>query len=759
MRRLYFLIFLLSLFSPLKAQDLFYSTRNYSAINGLPQSQIKGMVEDRNGYLWVGTQGGGLARFDGRDFKVYTTLDGLLENQVWDIQLDRNNNLWILHTRGVTKFDGLTFKKFQSPKTARPSVTQMWGMFEIADTVFTLSANNRITKIYGDSIYYWEKPYDKEIKRLHCGPKGEVCLLFTDGSFRILTADTTVSIKPSIDLQHAFNFFNYKGDIVFRTKEGVFKLDIDSQSVSKIPWITDDFVMRYDEKNDVLWTANSNGLFRKKLNSHAQQDTIIRDVETDHILIDSEGNTWIGTNGNGLYKYFVQDFKRYNSDNIRSVMAILKDSEGTLWIGTMYKGLWKIKNGNVSSQIMEPGDSYKNMINCIKESPTGEIWIGTGDGLAIYDKKSNAFKWFSRKDGLPGAFVGSIEFVDKGAWIGTGNGLSFYDGSTFKNHISGDATHRKRISTIRFSKRDDILYVATEFGLQTLKDKKIGQIDLPELMNTSALSIHEYKDSLLIIGTSGSGVIVLNPSTHQHKLLSTHDGLASDFIYFVAADDKDLLWIGTEKGINRVRLDNEWSVKENLHYNYDNGLAGVETNQNAYFITPTEKYFGLVDGLYEFNDKIEHDTKSFDVHLTDVQILYGEYSARQYADSTFGFFQIPHPLQLPPDKNHLTFSFNRVDKRYSRSVKYKYFLENFDTKWSRPASVNSVTYSNLPPGDYIFHVMGTNNEGSWTKATVTYPFTIKAPFYKTTSFIIGMFILVGGLVTLVLYLRVQQRIN
>jgi signal transduction histidine kinase len=185
----------------------------------------------------------------------------------------------------------------------------------------------------------------------------------------------------------------------------------------------------------------------------------------------------------------------------------------------------------------------------------------------------------------------------------------------------------------------------------------------------------------------------------------------------------------------------------------------VETNQNAYCLTPMEKYFGLVDGLYEFNGKMAQDPKSFDLHLTDVQILYGEHSARRYADSTFGFFRIPYQPEFPPDKNHLTFSFNRVDKRYSRSVKYKYILENFDAKWSQPSSINSVTYSNLPPGEYVFRVMGTNNAGSWGSKVLAYPFTIKAPFYKTASFIIGMFILGGGIITLILYIRVQQRIN
>ena len=147
------------------------------------------------------------------------------------------------------------------------------------------------------------------------------------------------------------------------------------------------------------------------------------------------------------------------------------------------------------------------------------------------------------------------------------------------------------------------------------------------------------------------------------------------------------------------------------------------------------------------------------MHLTDVQILYGEYSPHEYSDSTYGFFKIPYNPHLPPDKNHLTFQFNRVDKQYSKSVKYKYLLKNFDTKWSQPSSVNSVTYSNLPPGDYVLNVMVTNNKGSWASASVEYPFSILAPFYKTTAFITGAIFLLGVLITLVFYIRVKQRIG
>jgi signal transduction histidine kinase len=176
-------------------------------------------------------------------------------------------------------------------------------------------------------------------------------------------------------------------------------------------------------------------------------------------------------------------------------------------------------------------------------------------------------------------------------------------------------------------------------------------------------------------------------------------------------------------------------------------------------LTPNEKLFGVVDGLYTFNHAVDDNTMSFDLHLTDVQILYGEYSAREYSDSTYGFFKIPYKPQLPPDKNHLTFHFNRVDKQHSKSVKYKYLLKNFDTKWSQPASVNSVTYSNLPPGDYVLKVMVTDNKGSWAAASVDYAFTILAPFYRTTAFIAGAIFLLAVLITLVFYIRVKQRIG
>ncbi len=762
MRRVYCLVFVISLFTTIiKAQSHFYTTQNYAVQNGLPQSQVLGLVEDRNGYLWVGTQGGGLARFDGREFKVYTTLDGLLTNHVTGLKIDSRDNLWILHPRGATKFDGLHFKKFQSAQPASLSATETWRMFEVRDTMFVLSGGSKISKIHNDSIYYWERsaPVNHEIRRMHVSPKGEACFYLADGSFLIRQENDTIVIAPDIKLEHPFNFFNYKGDVLFRTKDGVYKLDIINKNISKMPWSTDNFVVFYDERENVFWTGRADGLLKEKItSSDGKSELIIKDIEATHVLVDSEGNTWIATNGNGLYKYFIQDFQRFDADDIRGVMAIEKDKDDAVWVGTMYKGLWKLQDGKITPYV-DGKNAYRNMITSVKESPKGEVWVGSGNGLGQYNKKTDSFRWFLREDGLPGTFVGSLDFDDKGLWFGTGNGLGYYDGKSFKSYTTKDGLSTNKISILYYSRKLKTLFIATEAGFHTLKNGKIDLMPLPELVNTSILTIQPYKDSLLVMGTAGAGIVLLDPQTNRRTLITTREGLASDFIYFVTADEKNYLWIGSEKGINRIMLDSKLNIVENIHFNYDNGLSGVETNQNAFYISAKKKYFGLVDGLYEFNERLDAQPNSFNVHLTDVQILYGEYSPRQYADSTYGFFRIPYQPLLPPDKNHVTFCFNRVDKRYSKSVKYKYLLENFDKTWSQPSSINSVTYSNLPPGEYIFRVMGTNTKGSWGHTQLAYSFTIKTPLYRTTAFIISMFILAGGLITLILYVRVKQRIN
>jgi signal transduction histidine kinase/streptogramin lyase len=740
-----------------------YTIRNYKAIDGLPQSQVNIMLEDNNGYLWIGTEGGGLARFDGREFKVYTTLDGLLSNIVSFLKLDQKENLWIIHPRGITKFDGVNFKTFNQPGSPA-NARRIRRAFEIKDTIFVVSAPGLLGKIYNDSVYYWAKPVKEKVlvNYSHLTPYRDVILYLSDSTFNVCSPNGNYTINH----QSSFNrlqglIFNYKNEVWIRTDSGYFTINFAKRDFVKKQLPIKDFIVFYDSLNDVFWARSGSYLLKEKItHSGVVVDTVLTDIDVRQILVDSEGITWFATDGAGLFKYFTQDFERAGPKHINSVMSIHIDKEDAMWVATMNKGLFKIKDGIVTSYSAGMGIA-RNAAVSIGESPNGDLWVGTIFGLGKYDPEKDNFNWYTRDDGLSNATIYGIDFDENGGvWIGThSGGVNYFDGKNFKVYNTSRGLSTNNVNALHYSKYYKKVFVGNEFGINTIDESGIEQVNIGGIENTTILSINAYQDSLLLIGTAGAGIAVYDPAKRSRKLITTHHGLSSGFIYFVCADTEGFIWIGSEKGITRLKLNKDLDIVENKHFDDDNGLEGVETNQNAFYVKGDKKYFGLIDGFYRYNDLKNDNKRSFDLHLTDIEILYGQFSPRDHADSLWGFFKIPLNAKLPPDENHITFHFNRVDKRYPKSLKFKYYLENFDKTWSQPSSMDHVTYSNLPPGDYIFRVASTNNEGSWSTNEIRYAFTVRTPFYQSASFIIGVIILLVGAVTLFFYIRVKQRIN
>ena len=760
MRGLILTVFVVLWAASVHSQPHSYSIRNYKAIDGLPQSQVNIMLEDKNGYLWIGTHGGGLARFDGREFKVYTTLDGLLSNIITYLKLDSRGNLWIIHPRGISKFNGVSFKVFNQPGSPI-NAKRIGRVFELQDTLFFISAPGNIGKIFNDSVFYWAKPADgAHVGYCHLMPDRSVLLYRKDSSFVVKSRQGEYTLSHKKAFSRLYGIFNYEDKVWLTTDKGRFIINLSSRAFQPADLAVKNHIVHVDTINDVFWTRNGNALMKETVGARTQIDTVLTDVEINQVLVDSEGNTWFATHGMGLYKYFIQDFRRHGPDDLNVVMAIHRDRHGQTWIGSTTKGLWRIKDGDFKSYSYSE-EPYRNDVHTIAESPDGVLWLGTSFGMAKYNRSQDLFQWYTRADGLTSSAIMNLQFDEKGnLYIGTFNGgVNYYDGTSFQSVTMKDGLSSDNVSALHYSTHYKKLFVGNEFGVSALSQRQVEPISIPEIDNASVISIHSFRDSLLLIGSGGGGVAIFNPASRARKMITTHHGLPSDFIYFVAGDADGYLWIGTEKGITRVRLNDDLEIQENLHYDYDNGLTGVETNQNAFYLSDDVKLFGLIDGLYQFNDLDRHGRKSFDLHLTSVELFYGQHSVRDYADSVFGFFRLPVNPMLPPEINHITFQYNRVDKRYPKSVKFRYFLENFDKTWSQPSSIDEVTYSNLPPGDYVFRVMATDNQGSWAPATVAYRFTVKTPFYRTTSFMVGLFILLAGIVTLILYMRVKSRVN
>ncbi len=192
--------------------------------------------------------------------------------------------------------------------------------------------------------------------------------------------------------------------------------------------------------------------------------------------------------------------------------------------------------------------------------------------------------------------------------------------------------------------------------------------ELKEIENTGVFSLSVFRKKYLLVGSGGAGVLIYNvenggeesarhkswtllptSSTSLHRTRKTSFGSARER-YF---DDETF---GTG-----------WRSWRLLHFGYDNGLAGSRNKFRTAYYLGKDKYFGMIDGVYEYNDLRNAGWHSFGLHLTDVEIFNGQYPIREYGEPGNDFFKIPQNPGLPSDKNYITFRFNRADKRYPKS--------------------------------------------------------------------------------------------
>lgn len=740
--------------------QLQYSLRRYTALDGLPQSQVNMVLEDKNGYLWIGTHGGGLARFDGREFKVYTTRDGLLSNIVHYLKLDSRQNLWIVHPRGISRFDGVSFKAFK-PAGSPTASRRVRRVFELSDSIFFVTSQGLIGKIHNDSMYYWNEPLSREkiIQYTHLLPNRDVALYLNDSSFLVRTPGGDHVVKHMPYFNYLSNVFNMGTETWMLTDKGFFRFDYKNYKFIPDKLQITRPVLQYDTATQSFWTRYDDRLLKEYWqNGIHKVDTVLKEVGITQVFIDSEGNTWFGSSGNGLYKYFVQDFDRFTPENLAAVFAINESKSGETWIGSGSKGIWKIDKSGMKNYPVNNNNDWG--VASIEVSPRNELWVGAGSALGKYLPDKDEFKWYTRIEGLPGPGVSQINFDAAGKiWFATnGGGVGYYDGKQFGSISVDQGLPSRMVLSLRYMPVNNLVYAGTDLGLSVIKDNKATTLALKEIENTGVFSLSVFRGKYLLVGSGGAGVLIYNVENGAKKVLDTSVGLPSDFIYFVAPDLEDLIWIGTEKGISRMKLSEGLEITELLHFGYDNGLDGLETNQNAYFLGK-DKYFGMIDGAYVYNDLRNAGWHSFDLHLTDVEIFNGQYPVREYGEQQAGFFKIPKNLELPSDKNYITFRYNRVDKRYPKSVRYQYILQNYDKTWSLPSTNNQVTYGNLPPGDYVFVVKATNNSGSWDETPLSYAFTINAPFYRTAAFQASIVIILLLLAGLIVFYRVRRRFN
>jgi len=754
--------------------------RHYDVEEGLPQGDIYGITQDKNGFLWIAT-GNGLSRFDGHDMQPFTQSDGLADNFITTLATDSvRNGTWLGHPQGVLSYhhkQNDSIWSITSPTQNLLSRVQqiyveeekVWALTE-REGVFKVSFNKMDNQDSDNPFLHYQISYfplvSTHTERCNVFEKlsSNEFLVGTDSGLFVASIKDekfifTQQIKELKGIEVHSIVRKKQGQIGFwiGTKDnGVYNFFSTSnikKAFSSRPEVAKEHVTSIlEDKRGKLWIGTkNNGLFRIESIKKEEKVISIEHYTTNNglpsssiscILQDYEGSIWIGTESNGFVQMLNEMFEIYTYTHglpSENVLSTLRLDENTLLLGTDQNITSLIKQGD--STIFKPylAALPQTIVRTLFKDSLGKIWIGTEKkGLFIYEPTTNILK--SIKD-VPDKTINKITADDDGnIWIATNSwGLFKYIKSEnrFIQILPTKTVQLSRIQNIYKDKQNRIWIASSDYTLSYWKDDKLTVLDaIPEFSQVKATCFTEDAENTLWIGSEGSGVFAY--SEQSIKKYTTANGLASNYSYFIAADRNYNIWIGSRKGITRLR------PKDDLAkiYHQSDGLIGTEANRSA-----IEKdfngdlWFGTTRGLIHYIGQNDH------INLVRPKVILS--GLRIFGEER----NFEKDLVLPYDDYSLRFDFKTITFRYPEKVKFKYRLKGFDNNWSEVMTQNFAYYSHLEDGDYEFEVLATNDDGIWANVPATYSFTIATPIWKKTWFL--TFLALIAFMLLVGYVRMR----
>lgn len=751
-------------FKPLSVQD------------GLAQSQVYSILEDSRGYIWLGTRGGGVSRFDGQNFQNLTTSNGLIDNYIQSIFEDKNGHIWIGTSRGLSRYNGLDFSNFNPLPGVETSVECIT---QDPDGTLWFGTDSGLFCMKNDSLHHFSSGEPWEFDSVYDIAIDDEGNLWggTDHGLIYVADYQSVTIDKSnglpTNLINAIEFDNQGRLWVALYGQGVFIKQGDSYQ--KVPGINSSVVFSMHQIGNSMWLGSlDKGIYEVDMRTfsiaHHTTETGLPNNQVRALEADGWGNVWIGTSGSGAAVYSGQQIQFFNRDNGlpgRRVYAIAEDALGSMWLG--------IDNDKIA--LMHPDsndlfyrelDGFGGKVKCLELDDLGRMWCGTeGGGLHVLGRDSTLD--ISSSTGLVNNYVKAIHHRGKLTFVATTDGINVLNRSSqdpydFDINLINrqDGLSENRVTDIAFDHLDRLWFSTLGSGIGVmLNDGTI--INFDKEVGLTANSVRSLEiDALgwLWIGTAGGGISCMNlhADTLSIKPFSSEVELLSENIYFLKSDADHNLWVGTEAGVEKVTFNQERQPIEAQKFRKEEGLLGIETCTNAAFVdSECNLWFGTIDGLAMTDPTMRfsnsHPPKTC---ITGVNLFYENLEDTHLGSFVSDWGQIKDTLVLTYEQNHLGFEFIGIDHIAPQKVRYQWKLIGAEDDWSPLSEQRSTSYSNIKPGEYIFQVRALNSEGIMQPDPQEVRFTILAPFWQKTWFLV-VAILAGVLfIALVFYLRIQR---
>ncbi|MDB5035112.1 MAG: hypothetical protein JWQ98_2353 [Chlorobi bacterium] len=748
-----------------------YNFKNISVADGLAQSQVYSMCEDRRGNIWFGTRGGGISRYDGVAFASYGEENGLIDNYVRAILEDRSGALWIGTDHGVSRYDGRRFASFTSRQ----------GLFD-----------NAVVAIAQDSsgaLWFGADP-------------GGLARLDGGRTTRFTRADGL----PGINIRSLF--VDRNGRVWVGTENGIAVYEkgkfTSYTSSNGLPHASISDVAQ--DPAGILWIATYGGGIVRFDGATFTSYTVRDGLSNNTVLTikaDETGTIWAGTGGGGVNRIrdgAITVFSETEGLCNNVIVSILKDSDGDLWFGSSGGGVSRL-DGERFVHFTEKQGKLGNWIYAIYQDDDGSIWFGNSfGGVTRYDGK--IYTRYSEKDHFTAGKVKCIvQDRKKRLWFGTvGNGAFVYEHGIFRHLDAADGMRGSFVNAITEDAAGDIWFACSDAGIIRYREPGTGDTArrFLNLGKTAALgwmrvydilagdngelwagtdgsgllrvrdvtgpspvvTVYTTRDGLssntirtiardssgnILFGTGGGGLMMHNGS--GFRIIRKQQGISSNNIYSLVVDRDKRIWLGSEKGIDRIMVD-AWRVTGVKHYGKAEGITGVETTQNATCLDREGNiWFGTIQGAVRYDPRQDRpDNTPPKTHIKEIRLFFDDISTTRFADSITPWYPIPVGLDLPYDQNHLSFDFVGIGQRNPDAVRYQWKMDGLEHDWSPRSAEHAAVYSNLPPGSYTFTVRSYNEDGIGGTPE-EFHFTIHPPFWGTWWFTtLAVLLAIGGII-------------
>lgn len=776
---------------------------NVTTVNGLSQNTINSLYKDHYGFMWFGTQDG-LNKYDGYKVTVYkhniNNPHSLPANHITSICEDKEGNLWVgTRTEGVSRYDRSrnVFLNFKSSASNSGSISN--------NIITTLYKDKRSNLWVGtaNGLNLFDKPSGKFKKFMSISgdintlSDNNITAIFEDDNQRLwigtanglnLLNRTTGKFKRYSD-----KVYNTNGNIIYSiceddnhqlwlgTDKGLKSVHLNNATFSYYP--VDEDANSADGVNPVFTIQKTKGnkfwlgtnttlqMFdagKKRLIPINNKTIEYNLMPNDGIysMLEDAGILWIGTTSQGILKYdknlsLFPSFKTSltqipSAKNI--VRGIAEDKAGNLYLATDVGLDYYNRNTGIYSSYLHSKVNKNSLLSnyttaVVVSKKTGMVWVGTySSGLDRFDPISHRFKHYvAGKNQLSSNYIYFLLEDRKGnIWIGTDAGLNVIDltgkVTVYLNNRAGKGKIEEDVIQALVEDKQGNIWIGNYtngISIFNPASKSFTHLTTQNSNLNSDVISSLYEDGVghMWVGTMEGGLNCYDIKLKKFTAFYTEqNGLINNTINYITQDNKGFLWLTTNQGI--VRFD---PIKKTFrNFCLDNGLKTLEFNIGSGIrLHNGELAFGSINGFNIINpSQLNFNYHSPSVVLTDFELFNKPVMNYSKTSPLKQTLLTSSSVTLNYDQSIFSIGFAALDYTLPSQNKYAYQLQGFDEEW-RTGNQRKATYTNLDPGEYLFKVRGSNNDGIWSKNTTSLVIIIKPPFWMTWWFrsLLALFIL------------------